>query len=191
MKSSDPGSMLDQLRSGSSIRKLYLLGCAAHRQQWEWLDDDVRRVVQLCEHYADGAATVEEVSAATKGIVFWDTETWEPTWTGDIADATNAYVFATWGFAFGSAQDKTRTELIHCVLGNLLHNVTIEPESLGPTVVSLARGIYEDRTFERLPILADALQDAGLSNSEVLDHCHGPGPHALGCWVIDLILGKN
>jgi hypothetical protein len=181
--------MLDQLRSGSSLRKLYLLGCAAYRQQWEWLNDGVRRVVQLCENYADGAATVEEVSEATVGIVFWDTENWEPTWTTDIADVTNAFVFASW--AFESARANALTDLIRCVLGNSIHNVAIEPERLGLTVVGLARGIYEDRAFERLPILADALKYAGLSSSEILNHCYDPGRHARGCWVIDLILGKN
>jgi hypothetical protein len=49
----------------------------------------------------------------------------------------------------------------------------------------------EERAFERLPILADALQDAGCENADILDHCRGPGPHARGCWVVDLILDKS
>ena len=59
------------------------------------------------------------------------------------------------------------------------------------TVVSLAEGIYAERAFDRLPILADALQDAGCDNPDVLDHCRGDGPHARVCWVVDLILGKT
>src|SRR5262245_19189484 len=67
----------------------------------------------------------------------------------------------------------------------------IDPNWLTSTVVDLARGIYEERAFDRLPILADALQDAGCDNDDLLGHCRGPGPHARGCWVVDLVLGKS
>jgi hypothetical protein len=55
----------------------------------------------------------------------------------------------------------------------------------------LAQAIYEDRAFDRLPVLADALEDAGCTNSDLLGHLRGPGPHARGCWVLDLLLGKE
>jgi hypothetical protein len=55
----------------------------------------------------------------------------------------------------------------------------------------LAQGIYDERAFERLPILADALEDAGCTDAAILVHCRGPGPHVRGCWVVDLILGKQ
>jgi hypothetical protein len=58
------------------------------------------------------------------------------------------------------------------------------------TVMALARAIQIDRAFDRLPILADALEDAGCDHPDVLAHCRGPGPHARGCWVVDLVLGK-
>jgi hypothetical protein len=57
-------------------------------------------------------------------------------------------------------------------------------------VVLLARQTYESRDFSTMPILADALQDAGCDNADVLDHCRGPGPHVRGCWVVDLALSK-
>ena len=47
------------------------------------------------------------------------------------------------------------------------------------------------REFGNLPVLADALQDAGCENADVLDHCRGPGSHVRGCWVVDLVLGKE
>jgi hypothetical protein len=59
------------------------------------------------------------------------------------------------------------------------------------TVLSLAAQVYESRDFSAMPILADALQDAGCDSADVLDHCRGPGPHARGCWVVDLVLGKE
>jgi hypothetical protein len=58
-------------------------------------------------------------------------------------------------------------------------------------VVSLAWGIYDDRAFDRMPILADALQDAGCDDEQILDHCRGPGRHLRGCWVVDLVLAKE
>ncbi len=59
------------------------------------------------------------------------------------------------------------------------------------TVVALAEGIYQDRAFDRLPILADALQDAGCDNDDILTHCRSDGPHVRGCWPVDLLLGKS
>jgi hypothetical protein len=71
------------------------------------------------------------------------------------------------------------------------HRVTCCPEWRTDTAVTLARQMYEAREFGAMPILADALQDAGCAREEVLDHCRGPGPHVRGCWVIDLVLGKE
>jgi hypothetical protein len=51
--------------------------------------------------------------------------------------------------------------------------------------------IYDSRDFSAMPILADALQDAGCENTDILDHCRGSGPHVRGCWVVDLVLGKE
>jgi hypothetical protein len=61
----------------------------------------------------------------------------------------------------------------------------------GGTVVKLAEAIYEDRAFDRLPILADALLDAGCEDADLLGHLRGPGPHVRGCWAVDLLLGKG
>ena len=64
------------------------------------------------------------------------------------------------------------------------------------TIRKLAESIYDDRELpsghlNNLPILADALEDAGCDNHDILSHCRGPGPHVRGCWVVDLILGKE
>jgi hypothetical protein len=59
------------------------------------------------------------------------------------------------------------------------------------TVPRLAAGLYDEGAFDRLPILADALEDAGCTDAAILDHCRGPGPHVRGCWVVDLLLGKE
>jgi hypothetical protein len=58
-------------------------------------------------------------------------------------------------------------------------------------MVRLAREIYDNRAFERLPSLADALEEVGCDNAEILDHCLEAGPHVRGCWIVDAILGKK
>jgi hypothetical protein len=85
----------------------------------------------------------------------------------------------------------SQCDLIRDIFGNPFRAVALEPSWLTSTVVALADGIYAERAFDRLPILADALQDAGCDTGDVLDHCRGPGPHARGCWVVDLLLGKS
>jgi hypothetical protein len=74
------------------------------------------------------------------------------------------------------------------IFGNPFRPVAIDPNWLTPTIVDLAHGIYADRAFDRLPILSDALQDAGFENPDVLAHCRGEGLHVRGCWVVDLVL---
>jgi hypothetical protein len=58
-------------------------------------------------------------------------------------------------------------------------------------MAKLAESIHAARAFDRLPVLADALEEAGCTDAEILGHCRGPGPHVRGCWVVDLILGKE
>jgi hypothetical protein len=82
-------------------------------------------------------------------------------------------------------------DLLREVFGNPFRPVPFSPAWRTDTAVSLARQAYEGRDFALLPILADALQDAGCASPEVLDHCHGSGPHVRGCWVVDLVLGKG
>jgi hypothetical protein len=81
---------------------------------------------------------------------------------------------------------------LHDIFGPLpFRDMAIEPAWRTSTVTALARGIYDEKAFDRMPILADALQDAGCNNDELLAHCREPnGEHVRGCWVVDLILGK-
>jgi hypothetical protein len=81
-----------------------------------------------------------------------------------------------------------------CVPSDNASLISLEPDWLtwnDGTVYKIALGIYEDDAFERMPILADALEDAGCDNADILAHCRGDGPHVRGCWVVDLLLGKS
>jgi hypothetical protein len=83
------------------------------------------------------------------------------------------------------------SKLIREVVGNPFRPVAFDPAWRTSTAVALAQQMYDSRDFGVMPILGDALQDAGCDNDDILDHCRGDGPHVRGCWVVDLVLGKS
>lgn len=82
--------------------------------------------------------------------------------------------------------------LLRCIVGNLFRRAKFQPDWRTSTVLALARQIYETQDYTFAPILADALTDAGCpEDSAHLEHLRGPGPHCLGCHVVDVILNKS
>jgi hypothetical protein len=81
--------------------------------------------------------------------------------------------------------------LLHDIAGNPYRPAKFKPHWRTDTVTVLARQMYNSRDFGAMPILADALQDAGCDNEQVLTHCRNEGEHVRGCWVVDLVLGKE
>jgi hypothetical protein len=78
------------------------------------------------------------------------------------------------------------------IFGNPFRPVRFDPEWCTSTAVALAQQMYESRDFSTMPILADALQDAGCDNADILNHCRDAnGVHVRGCWVVDHVLGKE
>lgn len=91
-----------------------------------------------------------------------------------------------------ASEQASQSSLLRDIFGPLpFRPVTLDPTWLTSTAIALASQMYEARDFSLMPILADALRDAGCECAELLDHCCGSGPHARGCWVVDLILGKE
>jgi hypothetical protein len=93
----------------------------------------------------------------------------------------------------GGAEEAEKVALVSDIrdaFGNPFRPAVVDPRWLTETVVALAAGMYEQRAWDRMPILADALEDAGCDSRDLLDHARGPGPHVRGCWVVDLVLGK-
>jgi len=206
---SHPGDMVEALRRQGSGRKLRLFACACCRypEVWRLLADDRRRtVVETVERFADGHATPEEISAAAyafPGI----------RGTGHISNPVRInrpnqaarMVLAligpnAWEVAAQVVQEsvallgRVRCELLHEVFGDPFGGCVVPPTVLkwnDGTVTKIAQGIYEERAFDRLPILHDALLDAGCDDEELLAHCRSAGPHVRGCWAVDLILGKE
>jgi hypothetical protein len=95
----------------------------------------------------------------------------------------------------GRAERQAQADLLRDLFGPLrFRAVTIDPTWLawdGGTVAKLAAAAYDERAFDRLPILADALEEAGCADEALLSHLRDPGPHVRGCWALDLLLGKS
>jgi hypothetical protein len=108
-----------------------------------------------------------------------------------IREASHFALLAEYGDRYAQQGDmSSHVRIVRCVFGNPFRPVSLEPSWRTSTVVALAEGIYADRAFDRLPILADALMDAGCDNTDVLSHCRSDGPHVRGCWVVDLLTGR-
>jgi hypothetical protein len=212
----DPEMVLAIASELISNRKLRLVavGCWSHLpplpNSAEW-----REAVQVAERYADGAAEPTELAALTaRRIPIRDTQRHNAqpadvrmlsiglerlVQANDCSAADIAVHYATGlrsSFARGPfyrhpENIPTVLGIIRCIAGNPFCPVVLSPDWVSSTVVSLAEGIYQDRAFDRLPILADALQDTGCENEEVLAHCRNEGPHVRGCWVVDRLLGKE
>ena len=94
--------------------------------------------------------------------------------------------------ALQAAEHARQADLLRDIVGNPFHPAAVHPSWLAwhdRCVERLARGIYDERAFERLPILHDALLDAGCDSEPMLAHCRDADGHVRGCWVVDLLLG--
>ena len=95
---------------------------------------------------------------------------------------------------FRAAMDResaAQADLVRCIIPGPVRPVAFSPDWRTPTAAALARGMYDARDFATAPVLADALEDAGCTDPAVLDHLRGPGPHARGCWPVDLVLARE
>ena len=107
-----------------------------------------------------------------------------------LEDAHRALVAET--SESGAAEELAiQSQIVRCAIGNPFVPVRFDPAWATDTATTLARQMYDSREFSAMPILADALQDAGCENAELLNHCRDPhATHVRGCWVCDLVLAK-
>jgi hypothetical protein len=92
------------------------------------------------------------------------------------------------------AEARVQAEILRDIIGNPFHSALVprsRPVGNDDTVTRLAAAIYAEHAFDRVPLLADALEDAGCTDAELLGHLRGPGPHVRGCWAVDRILGRE
>lgn len=207
----DPDAMLTFLRGKSSERKLRLFACSCCRRIWHLLTDErSRKGVEIAERYADGEASDEEMEVAFRAA--WAVLTHclgpqaaaaeaaaESTWGHDAFGPPYHLSLLTYSIFFAVGEDKSE-RIAQCrLLREVIGNPFLPPQPFlsatltwnGGTVTQLARHIYDDRAFDRLPILADALEEAGCTDTDILNHCRQPGEHVRGCWLVDMLLGKS
>ncbi len=202
----DPHPMLELLTGVPMSRpvcerKLRLFAVACSRQMWDWIDIPGRAAVEAAEKFADGTVGSEEMRAARLACQGAGGQSaWYAAATIPAVAARNAARSAQAGVAsnalIGSeaAELAAQAVLLRDIFGNPFRPYTLNPLNpawLTPKVVDLAQAIYDNRAFDRLPSLAVALEEAGCTNADLLDHCRGPGPHVRGCRGVDTVLGKE
>jgi len=185
-------SMLTFLKGNVSERKLRLFACACGRHHLHPKHDERdQRILEVEERYADGMTSIETLVAAYEEA------------GNDPVDAMDAAYFDPYLHAYYTGIEyehslgfiPAEVRLLHCgllrdIIGNPFRSWTVDRSWLVRNVVKVAQSIYE-RSFDKLPILADALEEEGCTDADILKHCREPGPHVRGCWVVDLLLGRS
>src|SRR5207248_8297476 len=105
--------------------------------------------------------------------------------------ASNTALFPFHGTRNRSLTAGVQTDLLREIFGNPFRKPEFDSRWRTSDVMGLARAIYDERAFERMPILADALMDAGCEHEAIIGHCRGNERHVRGCWVLDMIMEKN
>jgi hypothetical protein len=204
----------------TSLRKLRLAVAAiCRRVAHHFVDERSWRALEVSEAHADGLvsdeALIEAHSQACDGVTSLQLR-YNSQWNATLGAAT------TVAYATGTESDLRRqtglidiflyapkpppdsdlpeitpgsvaeANLVRDVFGNPFRPVAFNPAWRTDTALTLARQMYDSRDFGAMPILADALQDAGCDSEDVLNHCRdASAPHIRGCWVVDLVLGKE
>ena len=198
-------------------RRRRLLACAAFRCVTPHLGSPVlERASELAEGFADGERLTTELAKVRAAItaarqpyrraILHRCPEWHAYQAAECLTrkkSTNilGVLADIWSLvhAFRNAHGRyedmgfsNHCEFARDIFGNPFRPVAFDPAWRTDTALSLARVMYETRDFAAMPILADALQEAGCEHADVLDHCRDPNAtHVRGCWVVDLVLGKG
>jgi hypothetical protein len=201
-------------------RKKLLLVAYLLRQIADQLTHPIfMEAIETGEKCADGLISKEEMWAMEgRAAKFFDSHTFRPEAAYDAADCAHRYLYeqnetsemmvraagsraVRLAKSRGKKADQVRREaqdamvmlnrrLLYEVHGNPFRPVKFADSWRTDTAVALAKQMYDSRDFSAMPILADALQDAGCDNEDVLNHCRDTNQlHIRGCWVVDLVLG--
>jgi hypothetical protein len=218
LKCADPGTLLNHLRGNRWDRQLRRFAVACCRSVEGLLEDPwVCRAVTVAERFLDGAIPREELVQVSEAA--WAEGSRQPDGRGtyqiarDVArrsarhaawyvnhkvvvqarNAPKGKGFADWLQAT-VAQLTCHADLLRDIIGNPFHRVKLDPTWAtwnGGTAVRLAEAMYRDNRFDAMPVLGDALEEAGCTDAAILAHCRQLDGHVRGCWVVDLLLGEN
>jgi hypothetical protein len=212
--SNDPRRMLQVIEASlPSERKVRLFNAAICRRYWEYLPEESKAILSESELLADGlvqrGSGEFDLCHRANAIVGpldrkYPTKRYPNAKTRIRRDSAAAVCYAVipnelWGavsyfWEINPAEKEWHSAILRDVFGNPFRQVSLDPSSVmcgGAKLMSIAQAIYDNRGFDRLPLLADALEGAGCTNAYLLAHCRQLGPHFKGCWAVDLILGKT
>jgi hypothetical protein len=192
-RSKDPRTVFSELGAALSDRKclLFCVHCCFFNLGEENPDTATCAFAdlwRLTERFADGRADEEELRRV------WDMPDEEPherTWPFRPRTWAEKWVNRNDGLGY-AIKNAAIVRLLREIFGSPFRPVVFDPVLRTTDVMALARGIDAERAFDRMPILADALQDAGCANEELLLHLRDvKQKHVRGCWALDLVLGKG
>jgi hypothetical protein len=202
LRCGDVSHLLARVGGKVGARKVRLALCACLRapQVWGLLAAPAsRRAVEVGEAFADGGAGREELGQARKRASAVARAGWGP-----MPPCTPAAYLANYvclqdrnllaylrELEWSLRQLRPPAGLLRDIFGDPFRPAPFEARWRSADAVGLAHGIYADRAFGRMPILADALEEAGCDHPQTLAHCRGPGLHARGCWVVDRVLDRE
>jgi hypothetical protein len=210
----NPMGMLAFLRGMFSDRKLRLFAVACCGIGWHLIaDDQNRRAIEIAESLADGTTYREQlpaVRASLTSVTAWCTiedSAWVAATRAALSGVRDAARSAARNKAWSGREERdaawwqaraatrfTQASIVRDIFGTPFRSIALAPTSLawhGGLIVSMARQMYDSRDFREIPVLADALEEAGCMDADILNHCRQPGEHVRGCWVIDTLLGKS
>jgi hypothetical protein len=191
--------------NGHQRKRLLLTVAIVRRVEELMLDPRSRAVLSVAEAYADGAATGDAIATAHRAAYEAEDQAF-PTQAAEFEANAARKVWNCWsdlGEAAGAAiaagaqpkaiqaEKQEAIHLIHDVFGNPFRPVEFDSKWRSSAVTSLAQSTYDNRDFAAMPVLADALAESGCDNSTIVEHCRNGRPHVRGCWVVDLVLGKE
>jgi hypothetical protein len=216
LSSEDPNAMLEFLDDRMSKRKTRLFACACCRRVLHLIPDSrVRAALEVSEEFADRASTRKQLAEAY--AIAWEvyesamsagapeepfTEAVEMVCGETLEDAVEVAQETRLDEAaydqptekdrkFAARERKAQAKILRDFFGNPFRPAAVSRTWLVPSVVRLAQRIYESRAFDEMPALADALERAGCTESQMLRHCRKEKAHARGCWVLDRLLRRK
>ena len=197
-RSQIPHLLAEALGRDSTSRKRRLCLCAYSRLLLPRNSEEAVGVIGVADQFADQVATLDQLKEANAlardqarrrtnhlGYTLLNRTTLQEVSSANMNSAVHLI------YRLSGLSELQLSDVIRDIFGNPFRPAIFSPEWRTDTAVTLARTMYDSREFGAMPILADALQDAGCDNADVLNHCRDANQvHVRGCWVVDGVLGK-
>jgi hypothetical protein len=192
----DPRKVFVCLRPVATDRQLRLFACAF----WHWhaqqqaerttgaIGLEMIQALDYAERWAENGAPPRDA-----GPVFSIEFRWHPLFARHASDAAEWTIRGSAACGRGWIGPRVQVQqvaLLREVFGNPFRPVVIGRRCRSAAALGLARVVYEERALELVPVLADALEEAG-AEARLLEHLRRGGPHVRGCWAVDLVLAKE